>query len=115
MIWDIIGEAEPKCPDGIIANTVKKLDLMNPFYRRFNIPSRGIRQRGQFSLNSLCKAIEKTKLTEKQTKHHKNISQQNLFYSSDKEVISNKLSRSLSNYFSFLDKFFEKGQFSGSF
>ena len=115
LIWDIIGEAEPKCPDGIIANTVKKLDLMNPFYRRFNIPSRGIRQRGQFSLNSLCKAIEKTKLTEKQTKHHKNISQQNLFYSSDKEVISNKLSRSLSNYFSFLDKFFEKGQFSGFF
>lgn len=32
---------------------------MEPFYREIFIPSRGVRQRGQFSLNSFCKAIEK--------------------------------------------------------
>jgi len=71
LIWDIIGDAEPKSQEGIIANSIKKLDYLEPFYREIFIPSRGVKQRGQFSLNSFCRAIEKTKLTEKFTKNSK--------------------------------------------
>jgi len=113
LIWDIIGDSEPKSPEGIIANSIKKLDYLEPFYREIFIPSRGIKQRGQFSLNSFCRAIEKTRLTEKRTKNYKG--KVNIFYSNDKEVISNKLSKGLSTYFSFLDKYFEKGQISSFF
>jgi len=113
LIWDIIGDSEPKSPEGIIANTIKKLDYLEPFYREIFIPSRGVKQRGQFSLNSFCRAIEKTKLTEKFTKNSKG--KVNVFYSNDKEVISNKLSKGLSKYFSFLDQYFEKGHISGFF
>jgi len=108
LIWDIIADSEPKSEKGIIANTIRILGNYEPFKNRIYVPSKGIKRRGQFSLNSLCMAIDKTKLTEMHTQHYEG-GQPNIFYNKkDKINISKYLATALSEYFCFLDNFFDK-------
>jgi len=61
LVWDIEGELMPESPEGIIANTVKWLALNPPLEDQIYVPSFTVERRGKLKLNSLCRAIKKTR------------------------------------------------------
>ncbi len=106
LIWDLQGEMRHNSPDGIVANTVKKLNSQAPLIDKIFIPLAGRRKRGQLKFSVICTSVKKRSLTEERTEKMERGGPKNPLYSNNTDKVSSAVAKALSAFFQQVDDTF---------
>ena len=97
LIWDLEGSANPETEKGIISNAVKKLSHNDPFKDKIYIPIYGSKIGKSINMAAFCNGIKNASITKRVPPNF--IGTENPIFSDKYSMMTNRLFKSLCNYF----------------